>query len=46
MTVAYMLIKKNRLTYTYSENVKNKLIKDKWKLVGKVSGWNLSWKIL
>ena len=41
---AWLLVKGNKFTHTYSDNVKSKLLKEKWVCVGDVNGWNMSWR--
>ena len=44
MGKAYLLIKENKFTHTYSEKLKNKMVIDEgWICVGNVYGWNMSW---
>jgi len=42
MSKAYLLIKDKKFRHTYSDNIKEKLVKDGWIYVGSVMGFNLS----
>lgn len=42
MSSAAILMKGNEFTHTYSNNVVKKLKKEGWKVVIRISGWNMS----